>query len=81
MPKCLGHVDGLTGIVAAYWRLCLLDYLAGPEKAGRHYWTARKELQAVGWIDTDGRLLVEAPGRDRRRERRKERLHAENRAV
>ncbi len=66
--ECLGHVDGLTDLVGAYWRLCLLDYLAGPDRAGRHYWTARNELLAVGWIDADGRLLVAAPARDRRRE-------------
>ncbi len=65
--ECLGHVDGLTGIVAAYWLLCLLDYLSGPKKAGRHYYTAQRELLAVGWIDADGLLLVEAPARDRRR--------------
>ncbi len=68
--ECLGHVGALAGIVAAYWRLCLVDYLAGPERAGQHYWTARTELQAVGWIDEHGRLLVDTPGRDRRREAR-----------
>ncbi len=70
MQECLGHVDGLLSLVGAYWRCILLDYLAGPARAKRHYWTARRELLAVGWIDADGRLLVDVPGARRRGTRR-----------
>ncbi len=69
-PGLLWSDDGEVALVAAYWRCILSDYLAGPEKAGRHYYTAQRELLVVGWIDADGRLLVEAPARDRRREAR-----------
>ncbi len=69
-PGLLWSDDGEVALVAAYWRLCLVDYLSGRKKAGRHYYTARKELLAVGWVDAAGRLLVAAPVRDRRREAR-----------
>ncbi len=48
--------ERLLDLVASYWRRCLLDYRAGPEKAGQHYWSAKHELECIGWLGSDGTL-------------------------